>query len=83
MKTPGEKYPITAGIEIPHNAPPVPTLDWDFVDRLRDSTDMKLLIKGIKRRSSGNATRTYYWSATQRDNPDARTDVEWLCIHGG
>jgi isopentenyl diphosphate isomerase/L-lactate dehydrogenase-like FMN-dependent dehydrogenase len=23
------------------------TLDWDFVDRLRDSTDMKLVIKGI------------------------------------
>lgn len=44
----GEKYPITAGIEVPRNAPPVPALNWDFVDRLRDSTDMKLLIKGIR-----------------------------------
>lgn len=41
------KYPNVAGIAVARDAPPLISMNWELVDRLRQSTTMKLVIKGI------------------------------------
>lgn len=42
-----ERFPTLEGITVKRNAPPGIDLNWAFIDRLRDATDMKLVLKGI------------------------------------
>lgn len=46
-RTWGNKYPIVAGITAENSVPVPAVLNWAFVDRLKASTAMKLVIKGI------------------------------------
>jgi isopentenyl diphosphate isomerase/L-lactate dehydrogenase-like FMN-dependent dehydrogenase len=56
--TPGAHYnrkPMFAGIEMKGVGTYLPAMTWDFVKRLKDSTKMKLVLKGIETREDAQA----------------------------
>ena len=65
------RKPMLAGLTAAPPAPEVGTPTWDFVKRLKDTTPMKLLLKGIVTREDAELALQY------------GADGVWVSNHGG
>jgi len=63
------------GLNAPANLNPSnPSMDWDYVKRLRDSTDMKLVIKGITQPQDARLALRAGVDAIHVSNPGGRAE---------